>query len=359
MNKYNNRLEYIDIAKGLLIILIVRGHISYAFLPDYFLEDSFYRIFHVSAFFVIGGFFLKESSLIKPIDIIRKKGKTLYVKATLYFLVATLLHNLWVTTGIYQEHYSSPLFQKYDSISEWSIAVLRVVCGISSEPIVQPTWFALTLFYAIVLLSILVYLLHRIKRNDYKTLFLISFALSVCACLLSQHDVRIAPERIMSSYSAIVLVCFGWWYWNVAGSDRFSSWYIFIGCIFGLIGITYTSGREPYFMALISNRYHDPLTYCIGGILGTYFVCFIARKLSTNFIGKMMATCGRKSFEIMALHIFYMRVLILLSNNWVVYDTTSWQVKTNFVGFTILFLGSICLSLITSYLFDMIKIRKI
>ena len=57
-----SRIEYLDIAKGLLILLVIRGHLRISFLPEFFHEDSFYRIFHVSAFLVLGGgYYLKMS----------------------------------------------------------------------------------------------------------------------------------------------------------------------------------------------------------------------------------------------------------------------------------------------------------
>lgn len=54
------RYEYLDIAKGILILLVIRGHIRFAFLPAFLHEDSFYRVFHVTAFLVLGGAILER-----------------------------------------------------------------------------------------------------------------------------------------------------------------------------------------------------------------------------------------------------------------------------------------------------------
>ncbi len=59
MKQKKRRIEYLDIAKGILILLIIRGHLRITFLPNFLHEDSFYRVFHVSAFLVMGGVLLE------------------------------------------------------------------------------------------------------------------------------------------------------------------------------------------------------------------------------------------------------------------------------------------------------------
>ena len=51
------RFEFVDIAKGICILLIIRGHINYSFFPKWVNEIEFYTIWYVSGFYLIGGFF--------------------------------------------------------------------------------------------------------------------------------------------------------------------------------------------------------------------------------------------------------------------------------------------------------------
>ena len=60
------RFEFVDIVKGICILLIIRGHINYSFFPEWVNENEFYTIWYVSGFYLIGGFFLKEADLLNP-----------------------------------------------------------------------------------------------------------------------------------------------------------------------------------------------------------------------------------------------------------------------------------------------------
>lgn len=70
------RIENIDIAKGIGIILMVIGHACY---PHIYIFNCIY-IFHMPLFFFLSGFLFKESSTHKPISYIYKKIKSLYLQ---------------------------------------------------------------------------------------------------------------------------------------------------------------------------------------------------------------------------------------------------------------------------------------
>ena len=38
------RFDFVDIAKGICILLIIRGHINYSFFPEWVNENEFYTI---------------------------------------------------------------------------------------------------------------------------------------------------------------------------------------------------------------------------------------------------------------------------------------------------------------------------
>ncbi|MBQ6180935.1 MAG: acyltransferase family protein [Ruminococcus sp.] len=71
-NKAKKRIEYIDIAKGIAIILVIIGHT----VPDgSFLKDYIYG-FHMPLFFLVSGYFFKE----RPVkEYVRKQGVRLMV----------------------------------------------------------------------------------------------------------------------------------------------------------------------------------------------------------------------------------------------------------------------------------------
>lgn len=69
----NKRIEYIDIAKGIAIIMVLLGHID---LCPIGLKSSIYS-FHMPLFFILSGYFMKEGIEIRLL--IKKLFKSLMV----------------------------------------------------------------------------------------------------------------------------------------------------------------------------------------------------------------------------------------------------------------------------------------
>lgn len=71
--KDNGRLAFIDIAKGILIILVVMGHIA----PGDTVLHHYIFWFHMPAFLLISGFFIKSTFVFK--EEMEKKLKRLMI----------------------------------------------------------------------------------------------------------------------------------------------------------------------------------------------------------------------------------------------------------------------------------------
>lgn len=177
MTKNKTRSTYVDIAKGICILLVARGHLNYNFLPDWANEHEFYTIWYVSAFMIIAGFFLKDADMYSPMSTIKKKGRVLYLKSLYFFLPATLLHNWFVSNGLLA---STQGF--YESGKDWAIAIGKVFCGLSFEKMVEPLWFAVTLFWGFLFLSLFLCIM-RIQKWDnwkYETICLLCTTSAIC-----------------------------------------------------------------------------------------------------------------------------------------------------------------------------------
>lgn len=77
----NQRIEYIDIAKGMGIILMIMGHIGYGEL-----FHRFIHAFHMPLFYFCAGLFFKEANAFDMRNYINKKAKRLLVP---YILLAS------------------------------------------------------------------------------------------------------------------------------------------------------------------------------------------------------------------------------------------------------------------------------
>lgn len=72
------------------------------------LNDIIGELWHVAVFFMVGGFFLKESQLATPIAFIKHKIKTIYKLLLAFYIPIIILHNWfihieWYETGFIGE----------------------------------------------------------------------------------------------------------------------------------------------------------------------------------------------------------------------------------------------------------------
>lgn len=157
MKEYQPRLGYMDIFRGIGIILMVMGHVGFGNTFDYFIHA-----FHMPMFFFISGFFfvsMPEEEL-KTMDFIIKKCKTLLIP-----------YCFW---GIF--HYISINTARYIVRGGVETESLCHLCFINTEglPIAGALWFLTALFFA----NIIYFLLDRyIGNNMIKTILVIFLSL--------------------------------------------------------------------------------------------------------------------------------------------------------------------------------------
>jgi len=128
-----NRLKYIDIAKGIAIILVVLGHIDFG---DNFVCNWIYS-FHMPIFFIISGFFITSKTINIKDNIIVESKKLLYpyfsfsILALLYLIIKFILGSI--------------------DFSVLSVAIIDTITlnGYSA------LWFLPTLFFSKILVNII------------------------------------------------------------------------------------------------------------------------------------------------------------------------------------------------------------
>ena len=120
---------------------------------------------NVAVFFVIAGFFLKIDQLNNTKDFILKKIKTLYVPATIIYLLAVLMHNVFVSIGWYpigDKHSNGIPFDYYD-IKDFLVGCTKVLCcGGSGEQVMGAMWFLYTLIYSFVGIALAWWLIGKV-----------------------------------------------------------------------------------------------------------------------------------------------------------------------------------------------------
>lgn len=152
-----NRLPYIDIVKGWAILMVVYGHISFHGMPRV-LNIFFGSQWKVGAFFIIAGYFLKTDKLSDTRNFIMGKINGLYLPATIIYVLAVLLHNLFVDIGWYplgEPHPSSGIPFDLYGLKEIAIGCIKALCCAGSgELAMGAMWFLYSLLYAFIGLAI-------------------------------------------------------------------------------------------------------------------------------------------------------------------------------------------------------------
>lgn len=166
------RIEWVDIAKGILILLVVLGHFLEALGYYEFVHKWIYS-FHMVSFFALSGVVFKEYN-IKPLAFIRKKFRSLIIPAYIAFFITAIyscfqvgFHNLW----------------------EW-LSIKNII----SVLVLHNYWFIGALFS----LEIIEYFLHKVFLNGTILLF-ISFMLLCFGIACKQ----IIPNSIDIPFSII------------------------------------------------------------------------------------------------------------------------------------------------------------
>lgn len=109
----------------------------------------------MAVFFLLGGFFIKEEKLIRPVSFIKGKIQSLYKLLLYFYIPAVLLHNVMMHIGWYDEvtNYGGKVMSLWKvgkTVKELGLSV----CLAGREPILGAMWFVYVLFIALCGLSI-------------------------------------------------------------------------------------------------------------------------------------------------------------------------------------------------------------
>ena len=142
----NNRVKYIDIAKGILIIFVLYGHVHWIFGGYKTVNDHLYLStrnwmysFHMPAFFIISGFFMKKSADMPFRRYLLKKAKAILLP---FFVFEIFYRAVFVILGL-------------RTIRDACISLLKL------EFYAKADWFLLSLFIG----SVLYFALRKVESK--------------------------------------------------------------------------------------------------------------------------------------------------------------------------------------------------
>ena len=210
------RLAWVDIAKGIAIIAVVIGHIGYRWpntklLP---LSDLCVWLWHVPVFFMIGGFFLKEDRLIKPLPFVKGKLKSLYLPMIFIYVPVLMLHNWFISIGWYDldiEYYGK--FVTFWSLLDFIKHLAAALFCAGREPLLGAMWFGFVLFMALCIMSFTSLVIKKVSRGWSSITYeivrgLVFLSLVIISCTLTKLFGLTIP-RFNNTFVAIWLIYIG------------------------------------------------------------------------------------------------------------------------------------------------------
>ena len=192
----NNRVRYIDVARGLAMLCVIIGHIGYEHLNILIFS------FHMPLFFLIAGYFQKKES---HAAFVKKKIHSLlipYIAASVCVIFATQLNN----SAKIILHRNDVLSTKY-LLTEWIKAIFlgsgsrKDFLWIHSDFIIGNIWFLLALFFAQIIVNVF-------QNKKSGILFIAAFAV---AGIISSKFIWL-PLSIQAGAVASIYVAVGYIY---------------------------------------------------------------------------------------------------------------------------------------------------
>lgn len=290
----SKRIEWIDLAKGFCIFLVVLNHVSQYAKVNYPLANQL-QAFRMPLYFILSGLFFKQYEGF--FGFLKRKTNKLLIPF-LFFLVCTSLLPYWAQ------------YHKF----QWPL-----LCG--KAPFYNgPIWFLLCLFEVNVLFFLIQWLAGIISQR-YKAgiVLYLTLLFGVGGLLLSYFKLQI-PFYVDTAFTCLPFFVFGWW---MNRHTRFLAYRVNLWrdvplLIAGAVILWLFAERVEY----VRNFYvRDGIWYIhLTGIAGTVMVLTLARLIKRL---PLVSYWGRYSIMILCTHLLVIRGIVYLAkghiSGWVLF----------------------------------------
>ena len=296
------RQNHIDIIKGWAIIMVVVFHVASGVFSDFGANILGGNKWNIAIFFIVGGFFVTTDKLVDYKTFFKRKFKSLYVPATIIYLLAILLHNVFIDIGWYPLGEAHPgtgvTFDYYSAIDFVKQCGVAILCAGHGELIMGAMWYLYTLIYALIGLAIVWGICRRFKNADY-IIGILLLSLMTVSCILTQVF-QLTINRVNITMTAMGLIYAGMLI-NQKLKLKFNNPWIMIASVLTFAGSIVIHNNIN--VNLANNQYPDVITLVAVSCCFLYFVGFFAKTIENSILGNALAYIGRDSLYIMALHI--------------------------------------------------------
>jgi len=303
MENSNKRINYIDIARGIAIILMVCGHADHLGKID-----GFIALFNMSLFIFISGVVFSEKSINSLGNLIKfcfKKCWKIYICYFLFELLYFSLRNIFFDIGFLNIEYvyGKKTILPINSILFYLKNIFLIAIGFGAEPFCGAFWFLISLMFVICIYSLICFIS---KKFNSKKLKLILVVFVFCCGILSRYTINI--PRFSPALSLLIMFYLGQRYKENIKKIKFNlgNFLLSLGLLILLSKISHIS--------MNSNSYNSVILFILCSLSGIYVVFYISKIIDDKFarLSKLLIYIGRRTLSIMAIHFIGFKILMLL-----------------------------------------------
>ena len=282
------RFDWLDIAKGIAILLVIVGHT----VNNPSLTRQVIFSFHMPLFFILAGYTFR----VKPWG---ELLKTSFTRLLVPYVLIALAWNI-------------PLFLSSGAPVTLSVLVqgaksLVFASGVAIEPLgvveVGMAWFLAALFLSRVILNALLITFDRLGV-DVVGQALVCVTLALCGMSCSKLlGVYLPFDADLCCYTVFLMWCGHMARARELGPDK-ARWFVVLG-----IGVVWLVCLQTSSLELAARHLDNPVVATVGALAGTYFVCWVStlvEKLKNiwflRWIEGFLIFCGKNSMAIFCVH---------------------------------------------------------
>lgn len=290
-NKQINRLDWIDVVKGLAMLCIIAGHMGIKIV------NNVVFTFHVPIFFLISGYFISQKTCFKDYVIKRVKGLIIPYLFTSLLLVVDIIPVDIIKRGI--NNIPNDMGRVFiQALYGSGTKVNKTIMGIQQ---IGAIWFLLAFFWALLFVKIFI---------DKKYGWLWILLIAIVSYVSSQYIWL--PWDIQAGGTATIFVYIGAYSKKYKIDITFSWWLILIGIVTLVLEVIFEVK-----VSVVSNYYKYTIVSIIGAVFISYVVLWVAMIFnSTKIIKKYLCFVGADSIIFLCFH------LVELNNApwWILYS---------------------------------------
>ena len=264
-----SRIEFIDLAKGFCILLVVFHHLQYT-TKTHFLIDQYTMACRMPLYFFLSGLFFKPYENFLGF-LIRKTNKLLIPFLFFYITVSLAIPALLYYYTDIGERYAG-LMRGWDGV--WGVWTYKHIEN-------GPVWFLWCLFIMNLYFYGIYYVSQKLPRGRILFIVTVCLALGIWGYYMGLPRTRHVYAYLDTALTALPFFCMGFLmrkYTNLLLPNRFDKYLWIVIVLLAAYTIYFTHGRVRY----IDNKYpFNPFFLYTCGAAGLMAIILLAKKIKS------------------------------------------------------------------------------